>query len=329
MKLGVVGTGWIVRDFISAVKEFNNVDVCAVFSRTFEKGSEFAKDNNIEHVFTDFDEMLNNIDMIYIASPNSLHYEYARKSLENKVHTICEKPITSNKNEVLDLVKIAKENNITLMEAMMSMSMPSYKAIKDNLHKIGRIRKVIFNFCQYSSKYDAYLKGETPNIFNPEFSTGALMDIGIYCVYPAIDIFGVPNTIQSSATYMRTGIDGSGVSIFNYDDFDVNIIYSKINNSYSKSEIMGEKGSIIIDFISKPSHIEMYKNNGEKEVLYDILEKHNMHYEASEFINAIENEFIESSTNTHRLSIEVMGVLDEIRKKINVTFASDKQKDLI
>lgn len=324
MKLGVVGTGWIAKDFISAVRELDNVDVYAVFSRTFEKGNEFAKDNDIQCVFTDFDEMLKNIDMIYIASPNSLHYEYAKKALENNVNTICEKPITSNKNEALDLTKIAKEHNITLMEAMMSMSMPSYKAIKDNLHKIGRIRKVIFNFCQYSSKYDAYLNGEIPNIFNPKFSTGALMDIGIYCVYPAIDMFGVPKTIQSSATYMRTGIDGSGVSIFSYNNFDVNIIYSKINNSYSKSEIMGEEGSIIIDFMSKPSHIELYKNNGEKEVLYDALEKHNMYYEANEFIYAIENKLIESSTNTHKLSIEVMGVLDEIRKKINVTFDSDK-----
>lgn len=324
MKLGVVGTGWIVNDFISAIREVGNIEVYAVLSRTFEKGSEFAKDNDIQCVFTDFDEMLKNIDIIYIASPNSLHYEYAKKALQNKVHTICEKPITSNKKEVLELIEIAKESNTTLMEAMMSMSMPSYKAIKDNLHKIGKIRKVIFNFCQYSSKYNAYLKGETPNIFNPKFSTGALMDIGIYCVYPSVDMFGVPKTIQSSATYMRTGIDGSGVSIFSYDDFDVNIIYSKINNSYSKSEIMGEEGSIIIDFISKPSHIELYKNNGEKEILYNVLEKHNMYYEAKEFIETVGSESIESNTNPHKLSIDVMEVLDEIRKKINVKFDSDK-----
>lgn len=325
MKLGVVGTGWIVKDFINAIKDIDEVEVYGVYSRTFEKGSEFAKDNNVKYVFTDYDEMLKNIDIIYIASPNSLHFEYAKKAMLNNVHTICEKPITSNEGELLELVEISKQNNITLMEAMMSMSMPSYKSIKDNLHKVGKIRKVIFNFCQYSSKYDAYLKGETPNIFNPKFSTGALMDIGIYCVYPAIDMFGVPNKIQSSATYMTTGIDGSGMSIFSYDDFDVSLVYSKINNSYMKSEIMGEKGSIVIDFMSKPSHIELYKNNGDKEVLYECLEKHNMYYESREFINAIQNKSVETNTNPHKLSIDVIKVLDEIRRNIGVKFDADSK----
>lgn len=324
MKLGVVGTGWIARDFINAIREIDGIEIHGIYSRTFEKGSEFAKANNVKFVFTDYDEMLRNIDIIYIASPNSLHFGYSKKAILNKVHTICEKPITSNKRELLELVKISNENNITLMEAMMSMSMPSYKAIKDNLYKVGKIRKVVFNFCQYSSKYNAYLNGDTPNIFNPKFSTGALMDIGIYCVYPTIDIFGTPNKIQSSSTYMRTGIDGSGMSILSYDDFDVSLVYSKINNSYIKSEIMGEEGSIVIDFISKPNHVELYKNNGEKEVLYKNLERHNMYYEAKEFIDTIQNKKIESTTNSHKLSIDVMEALDEIRKNIGVEFEADK-----
>jgi scyllo-inositol 2-dehydrogenase (NADP+) len=324
MKLGVVGTGWIVKDFIKAIGKLDNVEVYSVYSRTNERGAEFSKDNNISHYFTDYDEMLKHIDIVYIGSPNSLHFGYAKKALENKIHTICEKPITSNSKELNTLINLSKDNDTVLMEAMMSISMPSYKAIKDNLNKLGKIRNVIFNFCQYSSKYDAYLRGETPNIFNPKFSTGALMDIGIYCVYPAIDLFGIPKDIQSSATYLRNKIDGSGVSIFNYEDFNVSLIYSKINNSYIKSEIMGENGSIIIDHISKPSEVLLYKNNGEIEVLFKDLDKDIMYYEAKEFINTIESKNIESNINSHKLSVNVMKILDKIREKTDIKFDADK-----
>lgn len=326
MKLGVVGTGWIVEDFIKAMREIEEVEIYAVYSRTSDRGEVFARENNVKHFYTDYEEMLVAVDFIYIASPNSLHFEYAKKALENRVHTICEKPIASNLYELTKLIELANLNNTALMEAMMSISMPSYKSIKDNLHKVGKIRNVLFNFCQYSSKYNSYLNGETPNIFNPKFSTGALMDIGMYCVYPAIDLFGIPTDIKSSATYLRNDIDGSGVSILNYEDFNVTIMYSKIHNSYVKSEIMGEEGSIVIDYISKPNKIELHKNNGEKEILFDSQNRPSMYYESKEFIQIIKNKKIESEINSHQLSTNVVKTLDTIRKNLNIVFDADKIK---
>lgn len=246
--------------------------------------------------------------------------------MKNRVHTICEKPITSNLNELTKLIKLSRMTNTALMEAIIPISMPSYKSIKENLCKIGEIRNVIFSFCQYSSKYDLYLNGETPNIFNPKFSTGALMDIGIYCVYPAIDLFGIPQNIKSSATYLKNEVDGSGVSILSYENFNVTIVYSKIHNSHIKSEIMGEEGSIVIDYISKPNKVELYKNNGDREILFDSNNKLNMYYESKEFINTVENKKIESEINSHELSINVMKTLDAIRQKLNIEFDADKTK---
>ncbi|MEG2983114.1 MAG: Gfo/Idh/MocA family oxidoreductase [Peptostreptococcaceae bacterium] len=326
MKLGLIGTGWIVSDFIKSMREIKGVEIYAVYSRTSEKGENFARENNVKHVYTNYEEMLEHIDLIYIASPNSLHFKYAEIALKNRVHTICEKPITSNLNELTKLIKLSRMTNTALMEAIIPISMPSYKSIKENLCKIGEIRNVIFSFCQYSSKYDLYLNGETPNIFNPKFSTGALMDIGIYCVYPAIDLFGIPQNIKSSATYLKNEVDGSGVSILSYENFNVTIVYSKIHNSHIKSEIMGEEGSIVIDYISKPNKVELYKNNGDREILFDSNNKLNMYYESKEFINTVENKKIESEINSHELSINVMKTLDAIRQKLNIEFDADKTK---
>ncbi len=326
IRLGVVGTGPIVKSFIAACKAIPEIKIHAVYSRTKESGGMFAEAMGIPHLFTQYEDMLKGdlIDAVYIASPNACHYEHAKKALLYSKHVLCEKPFTSNIKELNLLIQLAKEKNLLMMEAMKSLAMPAYTILKDNLNKIGPVRKVLFNFCQYSSKYPAYLRGESPNIFSLKLSTGALMDIGVYCVYPCIDLFGMPKALKGTAHKLDNGIDGSGTLLLEYESHEAVLTYSKINSSTLGSEIMGEAGSLFVDFISSPKKVELRLNGREPVQLTKALEHEPMYYEAREFVDTILAEKHESQIYRYELAQNVMQMLDAMRSQIQLVFEADR-----
>ncbi|MHC1747829.1 MAG: Gfo/Idh/MocA family protein [Cellulosilyticaceae bacterium] len=325
IRFGIIGTSWISAEFASVCKLIPEVELTAVYSRNDESGKKFAEENNILDVFTDYDVMLQGdyIDAVYIASPNAMHFQQALLALNAKKHVICEKAITSNLKELNVLIEAANANNVILLEAVKCLAMPTYHRLKENLVKIGPIRKVFFNFCQYSSKYNAYLDGEVPNIFNPVFSAGALMDIGIYCIYPCIDLFGMPKGIKSQVNKLRTGVDGSGSILMNYEGFGAVMMYSKINASLLPSEIMGENGSILIDHISKPMEITLNLTGQEPIQIGFETEYEPMYYEVKEFVDAIMQNRLNVHYYNHALSQNVMHILDSIRQANHIVFPAD------
>ena len=210
MRYGVIGTGWIAKSFIDGARMLCNSDFVAVYSRTSESGNKFAQENKIDKVFTDINEFANgDFEAVYIASPNRLHYEQSKLMLQSGKHVICEKPITVEPEELEELQTLAKKNGLIYIEAIMYMFNPARELLKDAISKIGKITSVHFDFSQLSSKYPAYVRGELPNIFNPALATGCLMDLGIYCVYPALDLFGIPQKTTACAHFMESGADGS------------------------------------------------------------------------------------------------------------------------
>ncbi len=273
MKFGVIGTNWITEKLIDAGKSIPDFELVAVYSRTEEKAIEFSQKHKIKYTFTSLEEMANSplIDAVYIATPNSLHAKQSILFLENGKAVLSEKPVASNYEEALKIVDTAKENNTLFMEAMKPTHIPSYKTIKETITKIGEVRKVFFNYCQYSSKYDSFKKGIIENAFNPDFSSGALMDIGIYPLFVAISLFGVPRDIIASGELLSSGVDGQGVAVLKYDGFDAIINFSKISDSKLESEIAGENGSIIIEHISDIERVSLInrntKNNTSKEFI--------------------------------------------------------------
>ena len=219
----------------------------------------------------------------------------------------------------------AKENNILFMEAMKPTHIPSYKTIKEVITKIGEVRKVFFNYCQYSSKYDSFKKGIIENAFNPDFSSGALMDIGIYPLFVAISLFGMPRDIIASGELLSSGVDGQGVAILKYDGFDAIINFSKISDSKLESEIAGEKGSIIIEHISDIERVSLINRNTKNNRidLTDRRVENGMFYELEHFIKLYNDGVKESPVNTFELSLSVIKVADEIRKQMGVEFLND------
>lgn len=204
---------------------------------------------------------------------------------------LCEKSIASNQREFEEMKKAALEKRRILLEAMRSVYSPGFQAIRENLHKLGKIRKVSFQYCQYSRRYDNFKKGIIENAFNPALSNGALMDIGVYCVHPLVSLFGKPEKVISSSLKLSNGIDGAGTILAEYPDFQGELLYSKITDSRVPSQIQGEEGSMVI-----------------REFLRLIREKRYSH------------EYLENS----QMEIELM---DEVRRQQKIFFPADRKSD--
>jgi predicted dehydrogenase len=116
-----------------------------------------------------------NIDFVYIASPNNLHFDYAKKALEYGKNVICEKPFTTTVKESKELIRLAKDRGLFLFEAITLMYSPNYNLIKQHLFKVGNIKLVMCQYCQYSGRYDVLLEEKIPNVFNPEFAGSIVM----------------------------------------------------------------------------------------------------------------------------------------------------------
>ena len=268
LKYSVIGTSWITKSFIDGANLYPDLSLDGVYSRSFEKGSAFAEETGAKRVFTDFNDLASSdTDLVYVASPNVCHYEQCKVLLSNGKHIICEKPITITAEEFKELCHMANERNLVYFEAIMYMHTPIRQVLKDAVSKIGNIRSATIDFSQLSSKYQALKNGELPNIFNPEMKTGALNDLGIYCVYPVIDLFGMPEKITPVQHFLHTGADGSGSAVFEYADKLVTITYSKVGQSRSASQIMGDEGTVTIESVSKLDNIKLYNNNGEEILL--------------------------------------------------------------
>ena len=326
VRIGIVGTNMITEKLLEAANAVVDFELTAVYSRTMEQAEEFASNYGVTKLFTNLEEMAGSdeIDAVYIASPNSFHAEQAILFLQNGKHVLCEKPLAANSVEVTKMIQAAQNHNVLLMEAMKSTLLPGFKVIQDNLHKIGPIRRYFASYCQYSSRYDKYKEGIVLNAFNPKFANGALMDLGVYCLYPLITLFGEPNEVKATGIMLDSGVDGEGSVVLRYDDKDAVVMYSKISNSYLPSEIQGENGSMIIDKISAPEKVEIHYNDGTTEQL-PIEQSHPvMYYEVKEFVDLINSGKMESAINSFANSYITMQVVDRVRTEIGLKFPNDE-----
>ena len=336
VRFGVVGTNFITDWVIAGAREDERFELAAVYSRTRERGEEFAAKHNIPHVFTSLEEMVQSdvIDAVYIASPNYKHAEQSILAMRHGKHVLCEKPLASNAREARQMVEASKQYGATLMEAMKSTLSPNFLSAKQNLHRIGTPRRYFASFCQYSSRYDKFKEGIVLNAFRPELSNGAMMDIGVYTLYPLIALFGPPQSINAQGVVLSSGVDGQGAVNMQYDGFNATVLYSKIANSQLPAEIEGEEGNIIIDRIQTPVDVRFYPRQApasghEKRAEGESLsapETHNEYfYEVEEFINLIEQGRLESDINSHDCSIATMEVIDEVRRQLGVHYPADEE----
>ncbi|RDI42332.1 Gfo/Idh/MocA family protein [Falsibacillus pallidus] len=328
LNFGTIGTSSITTKFIDASKKGNNLKLTSVYSRDEGKAKEFADKFGAEYIFTDLEEMAKSslIDAIYIASPNSMHYEQAKLFLKNKKHVICEKPIFSNSAELEEIFQVAEENGVFILEAIRNIHSPNFKKLKENISKAGAVRSANLHYVKYSSRYDLFLEGEVPNIFNPSFSGGALVDLGVYPIFLAAGLFGEPKEIFYYPVLLSNGIDGSGTLVLVYEGFVCTILCSKIAQSYAPNEIHGENGTFILDYAAPITSIEFIEHHFmNKENLTVDQNENDMVYEIEEITGIIENNNQVKYAELKDLSRLVLKITETARKKSGIVFDADQK----
>ncbi|MGX1927381.1 Gfo/Idh/MocA family protein [Vibrio sp. NH-7] len=324
IRLAVIGTNWITDQFVEAALKSGEYLLAGVYSRSLESAEKFAEKYDNPALFDDLDALATSplVDVVYIASPNSLHGPQAIQMMEAGKHVIVEKPMASSFELAQQMFEVAKEHNVILFEAFMSCHMPNFKRLKDALSGIGKIRKGLITYCQYSSRYQKYLAGENPNTFNPAFANGSIMDIGFYCLSSAVELFGEPLAVNAQAHLLESGVDGSGSVTMSYDGFEVVLQHSKISDSYLPSEIQGEEGALLIDMISTAKKLTKFTRGSDLGVDLSVKQETNpMYYEAQEFARQFKQKSADEKC-TQR-SLIVAKLLEEIRRQTGVKFPTD------
>ncbi|KAI4669512.1 uncharacterized protein J4E79_001556 [Alternaria viburni] len=330
INIGIIGTNWITHSFVEAAHATGKYSLSAVYSRKEETAKEFASKYSDKQIttFTDLNAFAQDkIDTVYIASPNILHYEQAKQLLNAGKNVILEKPSCSTVAELDELFALAKSKKVVLVEAFRHIQEANFKLLKSKISDLGPLYGASITFAQYSSRYEKVLQGEVPNIFNLEMGGGALVDLGVYCVAAAIDLFGAPTSSQYFPVKIATGADGGGRLILSYPTFTVHLCHSKIYNSDAPSEIYGEKGTLIVPTITDINKITFW--DPKKKTREDVPgvkepEKLNLVEEAREFARCIEEGDQEALAKLERHSRDTLAVMEKVRHDNGLVFPGGK-----
>ncbi|MGF1399718.1 Gfo/Idh/MocA family protein [Streptococcus infantarius] len=315
MKLAILGTGKIVDEVLPVLKEINGIELSAILStpRSLEKAQKLVEIYGISQASSDYDSILANpdVDTVYVALPNHLHYDYAKKALLAGKHVICEKPFTLTLAEFEDLAKIAEQKNRILLEAITNQYLGNFASIKANLAKLGDIKIVECNYSQYSSRYDAFKRGEIAPAFDPAKGGGALRDLNIYNIHLVVGLFGKPERVQYLAN-MERGVDTSGILIMDYGNFKAACIGAKDCSADIKSTIQGNKGSIaVLGPTNSMPELSLSLNGQSMTMINENSLNHRMHDEFVAFQAIIEHEDMTATKLALDHSHLVMEVLDQ------------------
>ena len=321
MKIGMVGTGSIAHTMATEFARLTTMPVVAVCSRNVDTGLAMANEFHIPKVYTEYDEMLADpeVELVYIATPNSLHFEQAKAALLAGKHVLCEKPIVPTVAQLDELLSLAKERRLFLLEAITTIDHPNYGMARLFAKEIGDIKTVSCTFCQYSSRYDAFMEGQTPPVFDPAYCGGALMDLNVYNIYFVVDIFGDPKAVHYYTNRHANGIDTSGILILEYPDFVCQCTAAKDSSAHNSAQIIGSDGNILIEPGSNNCKKLVVTRKGKEPYISDISDTP-WWYEIlniSNFLIAPQDSVYEQRTRAMRSTV---AVLEAARKDAHLDF---------
>lgn len=320
MKLGILGTGMIVKDLLSTVHKlpFSGLAILGT-PQTEAETRELATRYNIDDVYFDYQEMLNSdVETIYVALPNHLHFPFASQALQKGKHVIIEKPITTSVEELNTLKNMASEQNLIMLEAMNIHHLPAYLSLQSQLAEIGNIKLVTLNYSQYSSRYDDFMAGIVHPAFDAKKGGGALMDINIYNLHFVAGLFGEPKTVNYFAN-VHNNIDTSGMVLIDYGDFKCVCIGAKDCKAPTTSLIQGEKGNMQITLpVNQMVGFDMALNNGDSAHFSFDRREHRLLYEFQSFIRIIDT--LDYSTAARLLEVSTIAarMIESGKKQLNV-----------
>jgi len=314
----VLGCGHIAEKFALELKELSNARLYGAASRNLNNAQKFATQFGFEKAFGSYDEMVNDpqVDIVYIATPHTFHLEHTLLCLNNKKAVLCEKAFAINSKEVQQMIASSKENDTFLMEAFWVIFKPKFKKVvalikNENLGKLNFVKSDFYFNADFNPK---------SRLYNINLGGGSLLDIGIYPVFTALMFLGVPNNIMAMPHFGSTGSEESISMLFSYKDGTTAVLTSSFNAYFkNETELCFENGSIKYNRVSNEPII-LIKKDYKKEITFKTSQNSGYKYEASHVMDCLDKNLIESPVLTNQISLNLIGILDEVRKKAGIVY---------
>jgi len=320
IKWGIIGLGKIAQKFVNDLLLLDTVELEAVASRDLKKAEAFATTYHSKKFYGSYEELLqdNFIDIVYIATPHNSHERLTILALEHKKAVLCEKPFAMNQQQVFKMIGVSQKNNLFLMEALWTRFLPAIKKIKSTIIN-GEIGEVKYINADFSFNANPSIQ----RIYDKELGGGSILDIGIYPIFLAYLILGIPDKIIAKAHFYETGADSQVSIIFDYKNAQA-VLFSGFNsNSKREAKISGTLGEIIIDSPwNEASTFSLFKNSEEEKFSLPIIGKGFPH-QIMECNECLQKNLTESPLWSHQNSTELITLLDAVRKEIGLTYAED------
>ncbi|MHC1683326.1 MAG: Gfo/Idh/MocA family protein [Clostridiaceae bacterium] len=318
IKWGIIGLGNIAKKFAHALKGMEGVTLEAVASRTEESSEAFGKeyDLQLDKCYGSYKEIVKDeaIDVIYIAVPHSFHKEISILCLENGKSVLCEKPVAIDKEEIEEVIKIAKEKNLFFMEAMKTRFLPINLKVKQWIEE-GRIGEVQLLQADFGFKVDF---NPSHRLYNKELGGGALLDVGIYGVSYSSFIFGnEPISIKGNAYIGTTGVDENISISLRYKEGKLAQLYSSINlETRREANIIGTEGRICVPRFSNAEYAKII-SNGKEENIHIPFKINGFEYQIQQVTKCIKEGKTQSDLMSWKDSVEIMKIMDYIKNNWN------------
>ena len=322
-RIGIIGAGWIARKMARGIAPLKDVEVYAISSRSLEKARSFAEEHDIPVAYGSYEEMTQDpkVDLIYVATPHSHHYEHAMLALQNGKPVLVEKAFTSNAAQAERLIAEAHKRNLFIAEAIWTRYMPLSHKIREIMESgiIGEPRIITATLC--------YMMENKERIVKPELCGGALLDLGVYTLNFARMYFGTDIVRTVSNCHIGpTGMDMHECISLSYADGKMaNLQSGALCLNDRQGIISGTEGYIRVDNINCPENIRVYRNY---ELVQTFCKSPDMingyEYQVLEAKRCIENGLIESPMMPHEESISIMKQMDSLRMEWNVRYPMDE-----
>jgi predicted dehydrogenase len=317
---GIIGPGRIAHKFAQGIASIPDAKLFAVASRSKERARSFANEYGAPHYYEGYEKMVQNpgVDIIYIATPHTFHYENTLMCLENGIPVLCEKPFTITREQLQILVNTARKRKVFLMEAIWTRFLPTIKKIIE-INESGKLGKIKAIYADFGFKAPLDYSGR---LYNLELGGGALLDIGIYPVFLSLLLLGKPEEIKSMAIISETGADESCSILFKYSCGAMAGLNCTITaETPIEAVIVFEKGRIKINRgWFAPSSLTLFSDKEKKKEVAFKYDGNGYHFEAIEAMKCLKAGLTECPELPLDFSLDLMGLLDEIRGQCGIRY---------
>ena len=319
---GIVGLGNIAHKFASDLALVPNCILQAVASSDSSRALKFSKKFKSKNHYSNYTDLFSDpsVDVVYIASLHPFHKSHSIEAIKQGKAVLCEKPLAMNKEEVMQMIKTARDKKIFLMEALWTRFNPAFEQVNiwidDN--KIGPVRYINASF-----SFNAQDRGVDSRVFNPKKGGGSLLDIGIYPLFLAYHFLGFPQDVKASAVLTKEKVDEQLGFIFSYNKAQAMLYSSFSHDEDMRATICGENGEIYME--SKwhnTSNVKLVIDQKEIKKSFNFLGA-GYTYEIEEVNNCIRKNKLESSKWNWKNSLDIAILMDNIRKKVGIIYKSD------